>query len=464
LGQNGAGKSTLTKIVVGVERPDSGSLTFCGKPLSPVDAAAAARSGISISYQENATVPDLQVYQWMYLGREARNPWGLLKVNQMKMGCASILEEFSISCSPEDRIRNLQSVSRKMIEIAKAIHLARVGAREGGVDTTLVVLDEPTAPLTDREREILFTKLREMKAKSSFLFISHVVPEVLEIADKIYVLRDGKNSGFFDLTSQKVREQMVYQAMFGIEIAEVGIQSVAPRERSAEAMLKVSGLSFGGAFRDVDFEVNRGEILSIEGALHSGKMELVKTIAGILQQDGGVIRKEGRTLGPGIAAKIAAGICYFSGERSDELFLVWPMMKNITITVLDLLRTTRFVIPALDRRKERDIAEKMVGQLEIQPPKIETLLKNLSGGNMQKVGLAKWLSRDLDLLILVNPTMGIDTKTKMEVYQILLRMRAVGKSILLVSEDAQELRRMSDRILHIEQGTVSRIEVGRNLN
>lgn len=457
LGQNGAGKSTLTKIIVGVERPDVGTLTFGGRPLSPRNAAEAARDGISIVYQENATVPDLQVYQWMYLGRERKNPLGILKLGEMKKGCASILEEFRVPCQPEDRIGNLQSVGRKMIEIAKAIDLARVGARDEGTSGTLVVLDEPTAPLTDVEREILFVKLKEMKQKSSFLFISHIIPEVLEIADRIYVLRDGKNSGSFDLKGNGVKEQTVYQAMFGAEVTEVGVKDTSPDEGLDRGILKVSGLSLEGVFQDVSFEVNQGEILGIDGVLHSGKMELAKTIAGIISQDGGHIQKGGKVLGSGIGPKIDAGIGYFSGERSDELFMVWPAAKNITITVLGRLRTMRYLLPTIHGSRERAIAEEMVKRLDIHPPKVETLMKNLSGGNMQKVGLGKWLSRDPDLLILVNPTMGIDTQAKMEVYQTLLKMRAGGKSILLISEDANEMRRMSDRIIRIEQGRVTRI-------
>jgi ABC-type sugar transport system ATPase subunit len=457
LGQNGAGKSTLTKIIVGVERPDAGTLTFGGRPLSPKNAAEAARDGISIVYQENATVPDLQVYQWMYLGRERKNPLGILKLGEMRKECASILEEFRVPCQPEDRIRNLQTVGRKMIEIAKAIDLTRVGARAEGTNGTLVVLDEPTAPLTDVEREILFAKLKEMKQKSSFLFISHIIPEVLEIADRIYVLRDGKNSGSFDMRADGVKEQVVYQAMFGAEVTEVGVKDASPDEGPERAILKVSELSFDRVFQDVSFEVNRGEILGIDGALHSGKMELARTIAGIISQDRGDIQKGGRVLGSGIGPKIDAGIGYFSGERSDELFMVWPASKNITITVLKRLRTMRYVLPTIHGSRERAIAEKMVKQLDIHPPKIETLMKNLSGGNMQKVGLGKWLSRDPDLLILVNPTMGIDTQAKMEVYQTLLKMRAGGKSILLITEDANEMRRMSDRIIRIEQGRVAGI-------
>ncbi|HEV2138315.1 MAG TPA: sugar ABC transporter ATP-binding protein [Nitrososphaerales archaeon] len=464
LGQNGAGKSTLTKIIVGVERPDKGMLTFGGRPLSPRNAADAARGGISIVYQENATVPDLQVYQWMYLGRERKNSLGILKVGEMKKECASILEEFRVPCQPEDRIRNLQTVSRKMIEIAKAVDLARVGQRNKGANETLVVLDEPTAPLTDAEREILFAKLKEMKRKSSFLFISHIIPEVIEIADRIYVLRDGKNSGSFDLKANGVKEQTVYQAMFGAEITQVGVKDASPGGGVGQGILKVSGLSLDEVFQDVSFEVSQGEILSIDGALHSGKMELAKTIAGIISQDGGEIQKGGKVLGPGISPKIDAGIGYFSGERSDELFMVWPTVKNITITVLNRLRTVRYLLPTIHGSRERAIAEEMVKQLEIHPPKIETLMKNLSGGNMQKVGLAKWLSRDPDLLILVNPTMGIDTRAKMEVYQTLLKMRAGGKSILLVSEDANELRMMSDRIIHIDQGKVTGIVAREQLN
>jgi len=456
LGQNGAGKSTLTKILVGVEKPDEGTLTFCDAFFDPRNPLKAARNGISIAYQEEATVPDLKVFQWMYLGRELKNGLGVLKANEMRKGCASILEEFDISCKPDHRIRDLPTVNKKMIEIAKAIQVSREGAHKEWNSTFVVILDEPTAPLTENEREILFAKLKEMRSKSSFLLISHLVPEVLEIADRIYVLRDGKNAGVFDLKSQDVKEQTVYQAMFGKEIAEVGAKSSGWGEiSSGEVMLKVSKISRKGAFQGVSFDVNKGEILSIDGALHSGKMEIVKTIAGIIEQDQGMIEKNGQVLESGIKARINSGIGYFAGERTDELFLIWPVIRNITITVLSSLQHKRWVLPMIDSQKEHALAERMVGQLGIQPSRVETLMRNLSGGNMQKVGLAKWLCRNPDLLILVNPTSGIDTKTKMEIYQILLKMREEGRSIIMVSEDVDEIRRLSDRILKIEQGRVS---------
>lgn len=465
IGQNGAGKSTLTKIVVGVERPDSGTLTFCNNPISPKNAAEAAKSGISTAYQEPATVPDLQVYQWMYLAHELENTFGVLRTGEMKKQCTSILEEFGIPCWPEDKISELSMVSRKMIEIAKAIQLARAGARTEGVDRTLIILDEPTAPLSDNERMILFKKLKEMKAKSSFLFISHVIPEVLEISDRVYVLRDGKNAGFFDLKTQGTTEQMVYQAMFGVGIEDVRLLTGAQGEgHLPKTRLRVSNLGLKGAFHDVDFDVNEGEILSVDGALHSGKMELVRAIAGLVRQDEGTIETGGKVLGSGVKARIDAGIGYFSGDRSDEIFLIWPVAKNITITVLDTLRRIRLVLPMLDFRKESALAKGMVDELEIQPSRIDTLMKSLSGGNMQKASLAKWLCRNPDTLILVNPTSGIDTKAKMEIYQLLLKIRAEGKSVILVSEDAQEVRRMSDRVVRMELGTVSKILGRSDLN
>jgi ABC-type sugar transport system ATPase subunit len=468
LGQNGAGKSTLTKILVGVEKPDGGNLTFRDAPFAPRNPLEAARNGISIAYQEGATVPDLKVFQWMYLGREVKNALGILKAGEMRKGCASMLEELGINCSPDRLVRDLPTVSKKMIEIAKAIDVSREGdraidvsrqeAHKEGDNPSVIILDEPTAPLTENEREILYAKLKEIKNRSSFLLISHIIPEVLEIADRIYVLRDGKNAGVFDLRLQNVTEQMVYRAMFGEEIAEIGAEiSGSDKTPSRELMIKVSNISRKGVFHDVSFEVSKGEIISLDGAPHSGKMEIVRTIAGIIEQDQGTIEKSGRILESGIGARISSGIGCFSGERSDELFLIWPVIKNITIAVLDSLQRKRWVVPMIDSRKERALAEKMVGGLGIQPPSVDALMRNLSGGNMQKVGLAKWLLRNPDLLVLVNPTIGIDTKTKMEIHQILLRIRKEGRSIILVSEDAYEVRRLSDRILKIEHGRVSSI-------
>jgi ABC-type sugar transport system ATPase subunit len=376
----------------------------------------------------------------------------------MKKGCASMLEELGINCTPDHLVRDLPTVSKKMIEIARAIHVSREGAHKEGDDPSLIILDEPTAPLTENEREILYARLKEIRNKSSFLLISHIIPEVLEIADRIYVLRDGKNAGVFDLRLQDVTEQMVYQAMFGEEIAEIGAEiSGSDKTPSREVMIRISNITRKGAFHDVSFEVSKGEIISIDGAPHSGKMEIVRTIAGIMEQDQGTIEKSGRLLGSGIGARISSGIGYFSGERSDELFLIWPVIKNMTIVVLDSLQRKRWVFPMIDSQKEHALADRMVRGLGIQPPSVHTLMRNLSGGNMQKVGLAKWLLRNPDLLILVNPTIGIDTKTKMEIHQILLRIREEGRSVILVSEDADEVRRLSDRILKVEQGRLGSI-------
>jgi ribose transport system ATP-binding protein len=461
LGQNGAGKSTLTKILVGVEKPDAGSMTFRGLPFAPKDPLDAARNGISIAYQESATVADLKVVQWMYLGRELKGRVGLLKVSEMRRECASLLDELGISCHPDDRIRDLPGVSRKMIEIAKAIDVSRKTTSAAVEAASMVILDEPTSSLTDKERDLMYAKLKEMITKSSFLLISHYVPEVLDNSDRIYVLRDGRNAGVFDTSTEDVKEKAVYVVMFGKEIAEIGGQGTRGlTSQVPETMLKVSGIGYKGSYRGVNLEVRRGEILSLDGAPHSGKLEIAKTIAGIIKQDEGTVEKGGRVLQPSVGARISSGIGYFSGERSDELFLIWPVVRNITITILSSLQSRRFVMPTMDGRKERDAARTMVDRLGIQPPDVETLLRNLSGGNMQKVGLAKWLSRDPDLLVLVNPTAGIDTKTKMEIYQILIGMRDRGKSIVLVSDDVDELYRLSDRIAQVEGGSIRKVITG----
>ncbi len=470
LGQNGSGKSTLTKVMVGVEKPDEGRLSYLDAPYAPKNPLDAARRGVSIAYQESATVPDVKVFEWIYLGREMKSALGILRIGEMKKRCASTLNELGVDCKPEHLVRDLSTVTRKMIEIARAIQISREGAPKGSYKTPLIILDEPTAPLTDTERGGLYSKLAEIKEKSSLLLISHLIPEVLEAANRVYVLRDGRNAGVFDLKSQRVTEQMIYRAMFGEEMAALtverdleqripepssGVVHAQPREPSRVPMLRVTNISLKEAFSDVSFELKKGEVICIDGSPHSGKAEIVKTIAGIIAYDEGTIEKDGRTLKPGIMARIESGIGYFSGERSEELFLIWPVIRNITVAVLNSLQQKRWIVPTLDNQKERRLAEQMVHKLGIHPPRIDALIRHLSGGNMQKVGLAKWLSRDPDILILVSPTIGIDTKTKFEIFTILQRMRADGKSIILVSEDPEEVRRLSDRILRVENGRLS---------
>ena len=456
LGQNGAGKSTLTKILVGVESIDEGKVTFRGQPFSPRNPLEAAAEGISIAYQDGATVPDLKVYQWMYLGRERTSPYGLLKTPEMKKGCASILEELGIECSPGDVVGRLPPVQRKLIEVAKAIDVSRGG--EGGEERgdSLIILDEPTAPLTENERDGLYAKLKEVKKKSSFLLISHRISEVLEASDRVYVLKDGRNAGTFDTKLQEVTEGAVFRAMFGEDPAEAARFASGEKTAVAQEVLKVSNLSHDGGFQDVNLTLYAGEVLCLDGTPNSGKIEIARAIAGLVKTRSGTITKGGRLLKGGTKNRVGSGIGYFSGERSEELFLVWSVMRNITVTVLGSLGSRRWIVPMIDSSKEREFAKTTVAQFNIQPSNIDAPIRTLSGGNMQKVGLAKWLSLNPDVLILENPTVGIDTRTKLEIYQTLNRARAQGRSIILVSEDAEEVDRLSDRTLVIEKGRVSR--------
>ncbi len=459
LGQNGAGKSTLTKIIVGVETPDSGALTLRDASFSPRDSTEAAREGVSIAYQDSALVPDLKVYQWLFLGRELKGALGILKVNEMRAACVEILRELEVDCSPDQTMKSLPGVTKKLVEVAKAVDVSRRGeASEKAVDT-LIILDEPTAPLSEAERAVLFDKLKEIKSKSSFLLISHRISEVIGASDRIYVLRDGKNAGMFDVRSSETTESLVYRAMFGEEMARAA-KPEGSRGTSQEVVLSVKGLSLPGAFHDVSFTVVAGEVLCLDGAPHSGKVEVAKAIAGILRHKEGSIEKGGVALRPGIPARVKAGIGFFSGERSEELFLVWPVVRNISVAILDSLETRRWLVPTLDGARERDSATSAVRELDIHPPDIDAQIRNLSGGNMQKVGLAKWLTRNPEVLILLNPTIGIDTKTKSDLYEVLRSLKAGGRSTILVTEDAEEVHHIGDRVITFVGGTVSQSSAG----
>jgi ribose transport system ATP-binding protein len=452
VGQNGSGKSTLSKIIVGAEKPDTGSMEWCGKPISPGDPGAAEELGLFIVYQESFLPLDLLVYQWLFLNREERKLWHL-DIPRMKRQTRSILKELKINCHPNDCLKDLDMATRKMLEIARAwLRLSRVGS--GVTRMPLIILDEPTGHFSKPERDFFFERIKEVKEKATFVFISHILPEVLELCDRICVLRDGKVVSIFDQTITKLEEAQVHVAMLGKEIASTHTERV----KHKGILLRIENLSKSGVYFDVSFELYAGEVLGVTGPIGSGKSEIGRTIAGLMKQDSGVVLKDGKPLNGSPSERMEKGVGYFSGDRTQELFLQWPMTKNISI--INLERVSRRLLAfmqIIDPSKEYAIARSHVEKLNISPPDPKRMTRYLSGGNKQKVAIAKWIERDPDVFVMENPTLGVDIGAREDIYEIFLKMKDEGKGLLLVSDDLNEIDRLSDRIIYVGFGRVESV-------
>lgn len=448
VGQNGAGKSTLTKILVGVEQADTGTITYNGEVFSPANPLDAARKGISMVYQEGSIVLDLRAFQWFFLGHEL-GPSYALSFGKMRKKTQETFQELGIQCSPDDRLRNLDPVTLKMVEIAKAFEMMG----ESRATDPIIILDEPTAPLTQKDRETLFLRINELKQKASFVFISHIIPEVIKIADRIIVLRDGKNAGYFLPKTQTVTEEMVFESMTGKAYQRFVKQATETTGEPVPA-LKVSGINRRGAFYDITFTLYKGEILALLGLPSSGKIEINKAVAGILKIDKGTIERDGKQLGHGVRSRIRSGIMYVSGQRTDEVFQAWPIRKNMSVARLDSLRRRLLgIVPVLDSGREYEFSQEMIDKLKIRGQS-DMIAGNLSGGNMQKVALGKLLEVDPEVFLLDNVTVGVDVSTKEDFYGMLLQLRAQGKSFILISDDPDEIDRLADRRLLVEDGRI----------
>lgn len=448
VGQNGAGKSTLTKVLVGVEHADSGSIVYNGQPYFPSDPLDAARKGISMVYQEGSTILDLKAFQWFFLGHELGWSYAL-SFSKMRKVTQDTFDELGVLCSPDVRLRDLDPVTLKMVEIAKAFEMMG----ESRASDPIIILDEPTAQLTQKDREALFMRINELKQKASFIFISHIIPEVIRIADAIIVLRDGKNAGSFLPREKKVTEEMIFESMTGKAYQRFE-RNVAERTSEQVPALELKGITLQGAFYDVSFTLYKGEILALLGLPSSGKTEITKAIAGMMRTDKGSMEKDGKPLGHGVRSRIRSGIMYVSGQRVDEVFQAWPIRKNMSISRLDSLRRRLAgILPVLDSDREYELSDAMIDKLKIRGQS-DMIAANLSGGNLQKVAIGKLLEVDPEIFLLDNVTVGVDVSTKEDFYGMLLQLRAQGKSFILISDDPDEVDRLADRRLHVEEGRI----------
>jgi len=458
VGENGAGKSTLMKILVGVFPPDSGEMYHLGSKVPfPKNPREAARRGVSLVPQEKGVVMHLRVYQFLFLGHEDEftSFWGL-KTREMKRLARDILKELHIDCDVDSFMYDLSLPLQKLVEIAKAILTVRLRCKDPDI-TPIIILDEPTAPLAVEQREQLFEFIMKAKKTSSFIFVSHIIPEILNFADRIYVLRDGKVVAYHDSSSQKVTEEDIFKEIVGRSASEYLYKTATSSTVRDRVCLSVKNLTKKGYYYDISFDLHEGECIGLFGTAGSGKVEIVRTLAGSMDFDDGSIVVDGHSL-KGMEASYVGlkyGIGYFSGETGKELFLNWSIARNISILNLEkILKWNGLVISPAE---ENELAEEIMRKLRIKAPNPQTECYSLSGGNKQKVSVGKWMEKSPRILLLEDPTIGIDVGAREDIYEALLEMKKNGIAMILVSDDPKEYLLLCDRIAYIKSGRIEKI-------
>lgn len=442
LGENGAGKSTLGKIIGGVYQPDGGEVVLDGETLGAIDEAAAGRRGIGMVHQEGSLVSQLSVAENIFAGRQPTTFLGMVDKKQMYARTRELMSSLGVSIDPARKVRELSTAQMQVIEIAKAL----------SHDLKLLILDEPTASLTLQETDRLFALIRKLATSGvAIVYVSHRLAEIFALCDRITVLKDGRVSGTREVAA--TNEAELIRLMVGRDVlferAAVGTLG--------EVILEVENLRVGNVVDRADLTVRSGEIVCISGLVGSGRSELCETIFGVRRHDRGDIRFCGKSVGfrnPGQA--IAAGIGMMPEDRkSAGLFLDQGIVDNISVTVLDRVSPYGVCSVGLAER----LAEGFVESLNISTTSVRQRVGNLSGGNQQKVLLAKWLAPKPKLLIVDEPTRGVDVGARAEIYRILTDLKAQGMAILAVSSDLPEVLAIADRIVVMsEGGTVGELD------
>jgi ribose transport system ATP-binding protein len=437
LGENGAGKSTLMKILSGVYTKDTGKILLNGKELEVLNPKDAFDKGIAIIHQELNLVPNLTVYENIFLGREETTTYKTLKKDYMIKEAKKLLDRLKVDIDPTLKINEISLAKQQMVEIAKALSL----------NTSVIIMDEPTDTLTDKEVDILFDVIRELKAeKKAIVYISHRLKEVFEICDRVTVLRDGK---FIDerLVSE-IDEDEIIKLMVGRTLDE---QFPYLKTNTSEFVFEVKNLT-NKYVKNISFSLKRGEVLGISGLVGAGRSELGKTIFGLYPIDEGEMILEGKKVefkSPKEA--IENGIMYVTEDRKSEgLVLTMDVKSNITLSSLDKFKRAL----GLDKKKEERISEDYRKKINIKTPTLTQKVKNLSGGNQQKVAIAKSLLTQPKVLILDEPTRGIDVGAKREIYDLLNVIKKEGHSVIMISSEMPEILGMSDRIIVMHEGKI----------
>jgi ABC-type sugar transport system ATPase subunit len=440
VGENGAGKSTLMNIAGGVLRPDSGQIILDGQPVSFANPHAAAQAGIAVVFQELSLVPNLSVAENIFAHRQPVGALGLIRWRELHNQTRPLLGRFSLDIDPGTPVSRLSVAQRQVVEILKAMsHAPKV-----------LILDEPTSSLTSTETRLLFQNIRQLKAEGvAFIYISHHLSEVFEIADRVTVMRDGRYVETFD--AKEVTEDLLVRKMVGRELLNIYGQRAAP---VGPAYFSIRGAAKGKAFEDISFGLRRGEILGLAGLVGAGRTELGRAIAGIEPLDRGEMILDGRPLRIRTPQQaIQSGIGYLTEDRKEQgLFLRMAIRDNC---VAPSLRNFTGRAGVVRDGEIRDFAEAIRERFRIVAPSTRQRVGNLSGGNQQKVLLSMWMGIKPKVLIVDEPTRGVDVGARSEIYALLRDLAASGVGILMISSDLQEILGLSDRILVMRAGALA---------
>jgi len=449
-GENGAGKSTLINIVAGTYPADSGSFRYQGRDIAQLSPHAARVIGISPVFQEFSLVPDLTVEQNLFLGRELMTGV-FLNRPAMHAKAQAIVRDLGFDLDPDRKVRELSRAHQQMVEIAKAFL----------TEVRLLILDEPTASLTEAEAAKLFDLVAKLKASGAgIIYVSHRMREIKQIADRITVLRDGRKIA--TVRAGDVSETELVELMTG---RKIGVLFPRIAHRPGDKRLEVDHLTLADhTVNDVSFQARAGEITGIAGLVGCGKSELIRAVFGLEPIAAGSIRVDGMPIAhPTPAALLRRGLCYFPSDRVAEgLALARPVRENASIAALDLAAFSRGGI--LQRRSERRAVQGIVDKLKLRPPLIERIVANFSGGNRQKVLLARGLTRDISVYLFDEPTVGIDVGAKVEVYELMKGLVESGAAIVLVSSELPEIMNLSHRLYVMHRSRLVAELIGNDIN
>ncbi len=438
VGENGAGKSTLVKILAGVHQPDAGEIRLDGEHVTVASPSVARALGIAVVHQEPRLFPDLSVAENVFLADPPRGALGSIAWGELRRRAAGLFEELDVHLDVGALVRGLSMADQQLVEIAKAL----------SVEARVLILDEPTASLSSHEVERLFTIVRHTRGRGvAILFVSHRLEEVFQLADRATVFRDGRHvitAPVSELTTTALVRHMV-----GREV------SLFPKEPGTPGveLLAVRGLSDAASFRDISFRVRAGEIVGLAGLVGAGRTEIARVLFGIEPRTAGEVLLDGRPVhfaSPSEA--VSNGIAYVPEDRHlDGLVLDFSIASNITLPILPRLFPRLFVRPSI----EAGVATGYTDRLRVRTTGVNQLVEALSGGNQQKVVIAKWLAAKPRILILDEPTRGVDIGAKVEVHRIMSELAASGLGILMISSELPEVLAMSDRIIVLHEGRIT---------
>ena len=439
IGENGAGKSTLMKVLFGIYKPEKGYIIYKGEKSTISNPRAALDVGISMIPQEVSPVNNLTVSSNIFLGKEITKGWKLVNQKALDEAAGKVLQEIGLDINPKEKMSNLSIANAQLVAIATSI----------SNNSQVIIMDEPTSALTEKESNTLLDTIRKLRNKGvTIIYISHKLDEILSIADNYTVLRDGKSIQSGSIA--EIDKSIIINLMVGREMDEFFTKE---ESHPGEVLLEVKNLSYKNEFRQINFSVKRGEILGFSGLIGSGRTELMEAVFGMKKPDSGEMFINGKQcLFNSPKDAIRAGIGFVTEDRKESgIFPELNISDNMIMPGLEPYAKMGLV----DTGDAKISCTKQVKALQIKTPSLQQSIKNLSGGNQQKVLISRWLLMNPDILILDEPTRGIDVGSKAEIHKLISELAKSGKSIIMISSEMPEVLSMSDRIVVMHQGTIS---------